>query len=113
MAFVFLNFFFNDTATTEIYTLSLHDALPIYLVENRLGKFEPTPDGHKEGRFHVTLPLRATTTPWAGWRYRGLSLCGLFVCFAHVRSAPKRKGAIAFSRLVRRANRLRLQLTGL
>src|SRR5256885_17139085 len=25
-------FFFNDTATTEIYTLSLHDALPIYLV---------------------------------------------------------------------------------
>ena len=23
--------FFNDTATTEIYTLSLHDALPIYL----------------------------------------------------------------------------------
>src|SRR6266581_8926366 len=25
----FLFFFFNDTATTEIYTLSLHDALPI------------------------------------------------------------------------------------
>src|SRR2546426_5252505 len=25
-----LFFFFNDTATTEIYTLSLHDALPIY-----------------------------------------------------------------------------------
>ena len=23
-------FFFNDTATTEIYTLSLHDALPIF-----------------------------------------------------------------------------------
>src|SRR2546430_7021800 len=32
MAFivVFFFFFFNDTATTEIYTLSLHDALPIY-----------------------------------------------------------------------------------
>src|SRR5688572_32445046 len=28
--FVFF-FFFNDTATTEIYTLSLHDALPIFL----------------------------------------------------------------------------------
>src|SRR5437660_6652153 len=27
-----LRFFFNDTATTEIYTLSLHDALPIYRV---------------------------------------------------------------------------------
>src|SRR5436189_1897524 len=25
------SFFFNDSATTEIYTLSLHDALPIYL----------------------------------------------------------------------------------
>src|ERR1051326_9356255 len=25
-----LEFFFNDTATTEIYTLSLHDALPIW-----------------------------------------------------------------------------------
>src|SRR2546430_6707780 len=28
-----LFFFFNDTATTEIYTLSLHDALPILLRE--------------------------------------------------------------------------------
>src|SRR2546428_5967454 len=27
----FLFFFFNDTATTEIYTLSLHDALPIFV----------------------------------------------------------------------------------
>src|ERR1043165_6726771 len=27
--FLFLFFFFNDTATTEIYTLSLYDALPI------------------------------------------------------------------------------------
>src|SRR2546422_10461406 len=26
----FVFFFFNDTATTEIYTLSLHDALPIF-----------------------------------------------------------------------------------
>src|SRR2546422_9556614 len=29
----FVFFFFNDTATTEIYTLSLHDALPICLEE--------------------------------------------------------------------------------
>src|SRR3712207_8621801 len=28
---MYVVFFFNDTATTEIYTLSLHDALPIYL----------------------------------------------------------------------------------
>src|SRR2546426_7038780 len=30
MSRLFFFFFFNDTATTEIYTLSLHDALPIY-----------------------------------------------------------------------------------
>src|SRR3712207_9063578 len=47
-------FFFNDTATTEIYTLSLHDALPISgeeaaaglsgwadVVEEQLGSFAP------------------------------------------------------------------------
>src|SRR5438128_11855182 len=28
-------FFFNDTATTEIYTLSLHDALPIFEAERK------------------------------------------------------------------------------
>src|SRR5256885_13031908 len=34
-AFAFF-FFFNDTATTEIYTLSLHDALPIYPARKHL-----------------------------------------------------------------------------
>src|SRR3712207_8146811 len=29
LVYVYFFFFFNDTATTEIYTLSLHDALPI------------------------------------------------------------------------------------
>src|SRR5256885_7950656 len=35
-------FFFNDTATTEIYTLSLHDALPIWMVisASKMGKFK-------------------------------------------------------------------------
>src|SRR5258707_4160789 len=35
-------FFFNDTATTEIYTLSLHDALPIYKMDARPGHCSPT-----------------------------------------------------------------------
>src|SRR3712207_8024715 len=35
-----LLFFFNDTATTEIYTLSLHDALPI---SGRRGRQPPPP----------------------------------------------------------------------
>src|SRR3712207_8902283 len=34
-------FFFNDTATTEIYTLSLHDALPIYEQVHRLPVHQP------------------------------------------------------------------------
>src|SRR2546422_7279143 len=32
LTFIFSFFFFNDTATTEIYTLSLHDALPILII---------------------------------------------------------------------------------
>src|SRR2546425_5508572 len=32
-----LLFFFNDTATTEIYPLPLHDALPIFAGEGRVG----------------------------------------------------------------------------
>src|SRR5690349_23067986 len=37
-------FFFNDTATTEIYTLSLHDALPISLAR---GHAHRQPFGHR------------------------------------------------------------------
>src|SRR5262249_61205855 len=36
-ASLLLLFFFNDPATTEIYTLSLHDALPIYIVAHDIG----------------------------------------------------------------------------
>src|SRR5256885_12404016 len=39
---IFFFFFFNDTATTEIYTLSLHDALPI---SRSRGSHRPA-DGH-------------------------------------------------------------------
>src|SRR5215471_16330927 len=48
--FYFFFFFFNDTATTEIYTLSLHDALPIFLTQSEVadlqreaGSFPPPP----------------------------------------------------------------------
>src|SRR6266849_10849937 len=41
--YFFFFFFFNDTATTEIYTLSLHDALPIYaskgVMQHSVGQF--------------------------------------------------------------------------
>src|SRR3712207_6960558 len=51
-------FFFNDTATTEIYTLSLHDALPIY-EEWRVG-----------GLDH-------------GWRFEGFDACLCFEAGQH------------------------------
>src|SRR5215207_10697120 len=38
---IFFFFFFNDTATTEIYTLSLHDALPIRLGRRDHGQRDP------------------------------------------------------------------------
>src|SRR5215475_14693988 len=51
-------FFFNDTATTEIYTLSLHDALPIC----RPGRPVPsaTPPGFSAGHA-TTTALRPAT----------------------------------------------------
>src|SRR5690348_17440805 len=49
--YTFLFFFFNDTATTEIYTLSLHDALPISAgaaLASRQGRHrqQPGAEGH-------------------------------------------------------------------
>src|SRR2546422_4370590 len=43
---VFVFFFFNDTATTEIYTLSLHDALPI-CDQRALGFRAPVPGARR------------------------------------------------------------------
>src|SRR5437764_11566825 len=49
---LFFLFFFNDTATTEIYTLSLHDALPISLHARPSGRGLPAlrhPDDRQGG----------------------------------------------------------------
>src|SRR3712207_8546660 len=46
---VFFFFFFNDTATTEIYTLSLHDALPI---SGLLDRPQPEVPVHHGGGAH-------------------------------------------------------------
>src|SRR3712207_7811736 len=53
MTFRLLIFFFNDTATTEIYTLSLHDALPISSCMKRLKK----------------TVCRASSTCWVARKY--------------------------------------------
>src|SRR2546426_7832221 len=50
---LFFFFFFNDTATTEIYTLSLHDALPIYL--GLVGQADQLPQARRAERPGVDI----------------------------------------------------------
>src|SRR2546426_11763332 len=56
----FFFFFFNDTATTEIYTLSLHDALPILV--DLIAGLEVALDFPEEQIGHDCPPARATVT---------------------------------------------------
>src|SRR2546425_5307198 len=63
MSYVFF-FFFNDTATTEIYTLSLHDALPISDAPHR----DAVPQSRQHGRRGVD--------PRQSARRRGLVAAG-------------------------------------
>src|SRR5690242_21739191 len=46
---MYLFFFFNDPATTEIYTLSLHDALPISIVVIKVVAHERTAQRQDQG----------------------------------------------------------------
>src|SRR5687767_15902876 len=57
----FHSFFFNDTATTEIYTLSLHDALPILTLRDRKRALErPLTLGSKRAGHAPGRPVRRT-----------------------------------------------------
>src|SRR2546429_3144463 len=61
-----LFFFFNDTATTEIYTLSLHDALPICRA-----RYRGCSIGRTTRRRHWATPTSPPNTScWAWWRRR-------------------------------------------
>src|SRR2546430_17273583 len=64
-AHLFPFFFFNDTATTEIYTLSLHDALPICLRE-RASRFKHGLLSAFAGRLPLLLGL--TVLVWMAER---------------------------------------------
>src|SRR5256886_7391628 len=77
MCFIF--FFFNDTATTEIYTLSLHDALPIY---KRFG-----------GNFHFFVSGGAYLPPklhkrWENMGFRVMQGYGATECAPVVSATP-------------------------
>src|SRR2546430_8026860 len=64
MHLLFFFFFFNDTATTEIYTLSLHDALPIWREGHRARR--PYPRGGARGARSPRLgrPARLVRRQW-------------------------------------------------
>ena len=53
--YCFSCFFFNDTATTEIYTLSLHDALPISYIVTALKAYRA------KSRSHPTMQAQASS----------------------------------------------------
>src|SRR3712207_3666768 len=94
---IFLSFFFfNDTATTEIYTLSLHDALPIFsnllrMLYSRAGDYPPgqpiiyaeafspnTPEGacpecHGHGRIYTVTEQSMVPDPSLTIRERAVA----------------------------------------
>src|SRR5258708_4386923 len=81
-------FFFNDTATTEIYTLSLHDALPISLSP------EDLPVSGKSGVYMYPFALvRALALTWvySGCRSNEIErLCVGCVSLSHVPATTDR-----------------------
>src|SRR5687768_18063793 len=54
----FISFFFNDTATTEIYTLSLHDALPIYRLRDAV---------RRSRKFVFLVTPNSASSKWIPW----------------------------------------------
>src|SRR3712207_8121449 len=58
-----LVFFFNDTATTEIYTLSLHDALPICKLSLDTGEPAPCCSHATLGKLTPKCPYTYLTNP--------------------------------------------------
>src|SRR5215216_7400831 len=55
--FLFIFFFFNDAATTEIYTLSLHDALPIGDIRRELARPQPRCSFEAKGAVSAGRPV--------------------------------------------------------
>src|SRR3712207_7843588 len=62
-------FFFNDPAATEIYTLSLHDTLPIY------GSWASTAASSRRSSGPGSTPSPSASTSLASWKARSASAC--------------------------------------
>src|SRR2546422_2529548 len=64
-------FFFNDTATTEIYTLSLHDALPISRGRRaKRSKLQPLRPRRKRRSLRRPQRSRSPCAPSSAWAIR-------------------------------------------
>src|SRR2546429_4495909 len=61
LSYHFFFFFFNDTATTEIYTLPLHDALPISWAAQGLSPRQAPQANHRT--YHVRLVIELLRPP--------------------------------------------------
>src|ERR1035438_6887807 len=89
------HFFFNDTATTEIYTLSLHDALPIYHSDCRVGLHLWVRNAGRVRGLDHRLGFGAGVRLWRG--HRGCRLVGLLqqplAAVAHLLSATTDRNA--------------------
>src|SRR2546429_2139912 len=74
--FVLFFFFFNDTATTEIYTLSLHDALPISSASVRSAVMtrDDAENGHRTRLFLAWMLAVAVVLVIAGYGYNYYTL---------------------------------------
>src|SRR5256885_5616670 len=92
-----LFFFFNDTATTEIYTLSLHDALPILCVE-RLAQALPAPREVAEME-----AVAVEQAPLVGDQVEIGAYAASAPPAAHQRRQPDRHRRLQFARTARRA----------
>src|SRR5436305_8957133 len=88
-------FFFTATATTEIYTLSLHDALPIFTVEDEeMRDFTAGHIGNEEGKTLIAAVNEALSGPigndgklefHAGVSYRNIDRKSTRLNSSHVR----------------------------
>src|SRR2546427_8441188 len=85
-------FFFNDTATTEIYTLSLHDALPICKTDKVLSRVR---HGHEAGAYHSALRARRSEEHTSELQSQSNLVCRLLL--EKKKKLRKRSWIIAFN----------------
>src|SRR5438034_7783897 len=86
-------FFFNDTATTEIYTLSLHDALPIYQpTPPSLSSHQPAPPSR------ARCPVSASDRKSTRLNSSHTVISYAVFCLKKKKKAPPRRTSPAMSR---------------